>query len=78
MRSPVSPPGRQEPILTRLDILPRDRTVKPGDRQRLLVRATFSDNHAEDVTPRAAFSSNDIALATVSDAGQAHVLFTMT
>src|SRR5262249_28285782 len=41
----------------------------PHGQQHLLVRAIFSDGHAEDVTPRALFRSNDEATATVTDAG---------
>jgi hypothetical protein len=74
LRQGAQGPTGKEPALARLDLLPGDRELKPGERQRLLVRAVFSDGHAEDVTGRALFGSNDSALATVSDTGQVTML----
>src|SRR5439155_26866150 len=47
-----------DPKLTGLAALPGDRIYHPGERQRVLIRASFSDGHTEDVTPRAIFRSN--------------------
>lgn len=66
-------PTGQDPTLTKLELLPGDRTMRPGEKQRLLVRATFSDSHTEDVTGRALYNSNDVALATVSETGLAEM-----
>ena len=74
LRQGAQGPTGKEPSLVRLDILPGDRLVKSGERQRLLVRASFSDNHTEDVTPRAIFNSNDLALAAVTETGQVTML----
>lgn len=62
------PTGKESP-LAKLEILPGDHQMRPGERQRLLVRATFADNHTEDVTGRALYNSNDVALATVTESG---------
>ena len=74
LRQGAPGPTGKEPALVRLDILPGDRVMRPGEKQRLLVRAVFSDNHAEDVTPRAIFSANDAALVAVTETGQATML----
>jgi hypothetical protein len=42
----------------------------PGTGHRLTVRATFSDGRVADVTARALFRSNDVAVAPVTDAGE--------
>jgi hypothetical protein len=65
-------PGVDEndPRLTGLTALPGSRLYRRGERQRILIRATFSDGHTQDVTPRALFRSNDVAVASVSDDGE--------
>lgn len=62
-------PTGKEPTLTKLEILPGDRKMRPGEKQKLAVRAHFTDGHVEDVTHRAIFNSNDIAIATVDEFG---------
>ena len=59
--------------MTRLEVFPAAARLKPGDEQPLVVRAHFSDGHAEDVTRWAKFSSNEGAVATVSEDGVAKV-----
>ena len=61
--------GKEAP-LSRLEILPGDKMMTPKATQRLLVRATFADGRTEDVTGRALYGSNDVALATVTETGQ--------
>ena len=63
----------KEASLARLEILPGDRQMKPSEKQRLLVRATFADGRVEDVTGRALYNSNDVALATVTESGLAQM-----
>ncbi len=63
----------KEAALAKLEILPGDRQLKPGEKQRLLVRATFADGRNEDVTGRALYNSNDVALATVTESGLAQM-----
>lgn len=62
------PTGTEAP-LSKLEILPGDRTMRPLEKQRLLVRATFADGRTEDVTGRAIYATNDVALATVDATG---------
>ena len=62
-------PTGKEAALAKLEILPGDRQMKPQEKQRLLVRATFTDGRTEDVTDRALYNSNDVALATVDESG---------
>jgi hypothetical protein len=66
-------PAEWDPSLTRLEIFPPAAQLKPGDEQPLIVRAHFSDGHAEDVTRWAKFSSNEGTVASVSDEGVATV-----
>ena len=66
-------PAEWDPSLTRLEIFPPAAQLKPGDEQPLIVRAHFSDGHAEDVTRWAKFSSNEGTVATVSEEGVATV-----
>ncbi len=62
-------PTGKEAALARLEILPGDRQMRPAQKQRLLVRATFADGRTEDVTGRAIYNSNDVALATITESG---------
>jgi len=59
-----------DPTLTGLTALPGDRLYHPGDQQRVLIRASFSDGRTQDVTARAIFRSNDIAVARVTGDGE--------
>ena len=59
--------------MTRLEVFPPAARLKPGDEQPLVVRAHFSDGHAEDVTRWVKFSSNEGAVASVSEEGVAKV-----
>src|SRR5262249_36969903 len=43
-------PADGDARVTRLDVLPDSVTAKPGDKQQVIVRAHYSDGHAEDVT----------------------------
>ena len=65
--------GEESP-LQKIDVLPGDRALAPGESQRLLVRATYLDGRTEDVTHRALFSVNDPAIASVTDDGTAKQL----
>lgn len=63
----------KDPKLTALSVLPGDRLYRPREKQRLLIRATFSDGHTEDVTDRARFNTNDAGVAAVSTEGLVEV-----
>ena len=66
-------PAEWDPSMTRLEVFPSAARLKPGDEQPLVVRAHFSDGHAEDVTRWVKFSSNEGAVAAVSEDGVAKV-----
>ncbi len=55
--------------LTRLEVFPNERSILPGETQRLLVEAYYSDGSMRDVTELALFKSNEEAVATVNDMG---------
>jgi hypothetical protein len=62
-------PSESDPVMTRLEVFPPVAQLKVGDEQPIVVRARFSDGHAEDVTRWARFTTNEGAVATVSDDG---------
>jgi hypothetical protein len=62
-------PAEWDPVLTRLEVFPDAARLKPGDKQPILVRAHFSDGHAEDVTRWAKFATSEGAVASVDDDG---------
>lgn len=64
-------PGPQDndPRITRLEILPPTVKLQPGNEQQLIVLAHFSDDHVEDVTRWAKFTSTNFAVAQVDDYG---------
>lgn len=69
IRQGAAGPQPDEPRLAGLEVLPGDRRCAPGERQRLLVRARYSDGRVEDVTGRALFRANDPAVAAVTEDG---------
>jgi hypothetical protein len=62
-------PAEWDPVMTRLEVFPSAARLKPGDQQPLVIRAHFSDGHAEDVTRWAKFTTNEGTVATVGDDG---------
>jgi hypothetical protein len=62
-------PAEWDPVMTRLEVFPASARLGVGTEQPLLVRAHFSDGHAEDVTRWVKFSSNESAVATVDQRG---------
>ncbi len=69
-------PGPQKDDLSvqRLEILPGDRLMRPGQVQQLLVRAEFSDGRSKDVTWLTQFSSGDISVAEVDASGKVRIV----
>jgi hypothetical protein len=65
----IPAPDDSDPVMTHLEIFPAAARLKTGDEQPIVVRARFSDGHAEDVTRWARFTTNEGAVATVSDEG---------
>jgi hypothetical protein len=64
------PPSAGDAQITGLEVYPALATLKPGDEQQLMVRASYSDGHTEDVTRWVKFSSNNEGVATVDDWGR--------
>ena len=61
--------------LIRLDVLPHQSILEPGDSQRLVVMAHYSDDRTEDVTAWARFASTDETVARVDEpSGEVRVL----
>jgi hypothetical protein len=63
-----------ESEVVRLELLPGNRVLRPGDRQAFLVRALYDDGSRRDVTWLAKFESNDPGMAEVDAAGTVRVL----
>lgn len=62
-------PSATDPKLVRLEVFPRAATLKPKDQLQLIVRASYSDGHAEDVTRWVKFSSSEDLVANVDERG---------
>src|SRR5262249_41173397 len=59
--------------IQRLEVFPRAVTLKPKDTVQVVVRAWYSDGHAEDVTRWAKFSSTEDLVAAVDEGGKVRV-----
>lgn len=66
-------PQATEPTLQRIELFPAAATLKPKDKLQVLVRAWYSDGHAEDVTKWAKFSSTEEQVAGVDEEGRVTV-----
>lgn len=66
----MPPPKESDARVQSVEVLPSEVSLRAGADQQLLVRATFSDGHSEDVTRWAKFSSGDDGVATVDDSGR--------
>lgn len=58
-----------DPRIVQLEVFPTHAVLKPKDTLQVLVRARYSDGHAEDVTRWAKYTSTEDLVATVDDAG---------
>ncbi len=58
-----------DPVVTRIEVLPSQRVLKPEGEQQLTVLAHMSDGSAVDVTRMTQFETNDAELAGVSSSG---------
>ena len=67
-------PSDADPSVDRVEILPHLATLQPGDKQQLVVRAHYSDGHAEDVTRWAKYTSASEAVASVGEGGELTVM----
>ncbi len=67
-------PKPSDARIQNVEILPRQVLLEPGASQQLLVRATFSDGHTEDVTHWTKFNSANGTVAQVDDEGLVKVI----
>jgi hypothetical protein len=68
------PPRDSDTRIQKVEMLPERVIVEPGVTQQLLVRATFSDGHVEDVTHWAKFSAANATVTQVDDDGKVKVI----
>jgi hypothetical protein len=69
-----APAPRDDDVqIRRLEVLPAEATLKPRDTLQVLVRAWYSDGHAEDVTRWVKFNSSEDLVATVDLGGKVRV-----
>ena len=66
-------PADDDPALDRIEVLPAQTLVKPGDEQQILVRAYYADGRVRDVTPWAKFTSTDETVASIDEQGRVRV-----
>jgi hypothetical protein len=66
-------PLKTDPSVRTLDVLPGNRTLRPGEAQQLLVRASYSDGTGRDVTWLSKFDSNDPGTVEVDAGGRLKV-----
>lgn len=67
-------PRPMDPTISQLEVYPSVTTLKAGDNQQIVVRAHYSDGHAEDVTRWVKFGTSDSQVATVDDSGAVKVM----
>ncbi len=71
----AAPPDEEtEASLKHLEILPAESVLKPGQSQRLIVQAHYSDGKTEDVTSWVRWTSADETVASVDKNGTATVI----
>jgi hypothetical protein len=66
-------PRDSDPRIQRVEVLPAGAVLKPKDTLQVLVRAWYSDGHAEDVTRWAKFNSSEDLVAAVDGGGKVTV-----
>jgi hypothetical protein len=70
-----SPPPRDDDArIQKIEMLPATVLLEPGATQQLLVRATFSDGHVEDVTHWVKFTAANASVTQVDDDGKVKVI----
>jgi hypothetical protein len=67
-------PAKDDPRLTRLEIVPAAAQLAPGASQQLIVRAQYSDGRWSDVTPWCRFSSSNESAAEVDAGGRVQMV----
>ncbi len=70
----AAPPTDQDAMIESLEAFPAEAMLRPGDEQRIVVRARYDNGAVRDVTPWARFASTNEAVATVNDDGRLKVI----
>jgi len=66
-----APRGKiSDPKVVRVEVLPKERSMKKEEKQQLIVTARFSDGSTQDVTRLANYRSSDEVVATVNGEGK--------
>jgi hypothetical protein len=74
IRAGAPGPRADDPAVVGVEVLPGNRTLRPGEELRLGVRAHYSDGSTRDVTWLSRFDSNDVGVANVDANGTVRVL----
>lgn len=64
-------PAKDEPKVSKLELMPNSATLTPGQEVQLVATATFADGTKRDVTWLTKFDSNDPAYLEITPAGKA-------
>jgi hypothetical protein len=66
-------PRDSDALVTEIQVLPREASLRPGAEQQLVVTAVFADGHTADVTHWAKFDSGDEGVASVDNNGHVNM-----
>jgi hypothetical protein len=72
--SGAAPPRDDDPRLEGLEVFPAEVVLRPGDEQRIVVRAKYSDGKMRDVTSWSKFAATNEAVAAVDEDGRIRVM----
>jgi len=67
-------PSADDPVVQKIEVLPRESRLNVGQNQDVLVRAYYSDGRVEDVTRWAKLNSADETVAKVDEEGHVSVI----
>ncbi|MCI0378234.1 MAG: DUF1553 domain-containing protein [Gemmataceae bacterium] len=62
-------PSKGDTTIQKLEVFPPEAVLRPKDQLQVIVRAWYSDGHAEDVTRWARFASTEDLVAGIDDSG---------
>jgi hypothetical protein len=67
-------PKQDDTRIQRIEVTPAHAVLKPGESKQLLVRAFFSDGHAEDVTRWVKYTDANSSVTQVDDTGNVKIM----
>jgi hypothetical protein len=67
-------PRADDPLIAKVEILPKYSTHKPDSTQQLVVLATYSDGHVEDATRWAKYTATNSSVAQVEPSGKVKIV----